>query len=146
MTRTEALYIILLLLLICSCNTGIIQEEEVFNFDTEQVQIVLFHLEQRCKSCTAVEKVTQSLLEEEYTGEINKGELSFVSLNIQSENGRKAAKILKAPGQSLFIVNKDSISDLTGPAFMFANTHPERYRKALRKELENFLDVTDLSD
>jgi hypothetical protein len=102
--------------------------------------VVLFHLQQRCESCNAVEKETKRLLGEEYNEATDSGRLKFISLNIQAENGKKAAALLHASGQSLFVVKGDSVSDLTGSAFVYAGTLPENYRKALRTALDKYLE------
>ena len=104
------------------------------------IQVVLFHMEQRCGSCDAVERETENLLNEEYAEELQSGEVKFISLNYQSEKGKKAARLLQATGQTLYVTKGDSISDLTSQAFMYAQTHPEYYRDALRTELDKYLE------
>lgn len=137
MKKGIIIFMYVILLPVYSCVSGGRNDKVTFIDDADYVQIVLFHLAQRCESCTAVEQETQSLLSNEYTEEIASGEVKFISLNFQSENGKNAARILKASGQTLFVVHGDSVSDLTSSAFMFASTHPERYREALRKALDN---------
>jgi len=122
-----------------SCTTEKQDDSGFFVEDADYIQIVLFHLAQRCESCTAVERETQWLLEEEYREEVLDGRIKFVPLNFQNENGKTAARLLRASGQTLFVVKGDHISDLTSAAFMYANTHPENYQEALRKALNNYL-------
>ena len=131
---------LVLMLLSVSCNPGKQEKDEPFTANQDCIQIVLFHLAQRCESCTAVESETNAILEEEYNDELTGGKIRFLSFDIHSENGKKAALRLKATGQNLFVVKGDSISDLSGPAFLFAHTHPERYHNALVKEIEKYLD------
>lgn len=131
---------ILLLFLNFSCGSGKQDQTAAFETDADCIQIVLFHLAQRCESCVAVELETRSILEQEYGEELESGKVRFLSYDFQSENGRNAASQLKASGQTLFIVKGDSISNLTGPAFLFAHTHPERYRDALTRELDKYLE------
>ena len=132
---------IISLVLLCgnSCTTGKQKDSGIFVEDAEYIQIVLFHLAQRCESCTAVEEETQWLLEEEYREEVLAGRIKFVPLNFQNENGKNAARLLRASGQTLYVVRGDSISDLTSAAFMYASTHPEHYLEALREVLDNYL-------
>ena len=108
--------------------------------DAGYIQIVLFHMEQRCESCDAVELETLKLLDEEYAEALNAGKIKFVPLNYQSEHGKKAAGILRASGQTLYVVKGDSISNLTSAAFMYAHTHPNIYIEALRKEIDKYLE------
>lgn len=130
----------LIFLLFVSCGSAQKENEEAFQADADYIQIVMFHLEQRCESCNAVELQTLALLEEEYDEEVASGKVKFIPLGFQSDNGRKTAELLRASGQTLYVVKGDSISDLTSAAFMFALTHPERYRTALKKELDLFLE------
>lgn len=131
--------IFLFTLLVMSCRTGTGGEEGIFHPDEAYVQIVLFHLAQRCESCMAVENETIRLLEEEYWDAYATGEVKFVPLDYQSDNGKQASKLLRASGQMLFVIKGDSISNLTSPAFMYASTHPEYYREALRTALDKYL-------
>ena len=123
-----------------SCRTGDQNDTGIYVADADYIQIILFHLERRCESCNAVEEETQRLLEEEYNEEVLSGELRFIPLNFQSENGKKAAGLLGASGQTLFVVKGDSIEDLTSAAFMYASTHPEYYHEALSLALEKYLE------
>lgn len=123
-----------------SCRSGSQEEGVTFVPDADHIQVVLFHLAQRCGSCNAVEAETMLLLEEEYEEEVNSGKVRFVPLNFQSDNGKKAAQLLQASGQTLFVVMGDSITDLTSAAFMFGPTLPERYRNALRETLDKYLE------
>ena len=130
----------IILIPVNSCLTGDQNDTGIFVADADYIQIVLFHLERRCESCNAVEEETLCLLEEEYGEEILSGELRFISLNFQTEKGKKAAGLLGASGQTLFVVKGDSIEDLTSPAFMYASTHPEYYHKALSLALDKYLE------
>jgi hypothetical protein len=130
---------ILLLLLIFSCNTEIKEKAKKYEKNPDVIQIVMFHLSQRCESCNALEKETMTILEKAYRKELTKEDIRFLSFDIRSENGKAAAKQLNASGLSLFIVKGDSISDLTSSAFLLAHTQPERYHAILSNELKKFL-------
>jgi len=140
MKKGFILLIWIVLIPVNSCRTGDRHATGIFVADANYVQIVMFHLEQRCESCNAVEQETMCLLEEEYSEEILSGKVRFIPLNFQSENGKKAAGLLRASGQTLFVVKGDSITDLTSAAFMYASTHPEYYHEALRKALNKNLE------
>lgn len=123
-----------------ACRTGDRDESGIFVENADYIQIVLFHLTQRCESCNAVERETEWLLKQEYGEELLSGKVKFVSLNYQTEGGKKAAGLLQASGQTLFVIKGDSLSNLTSAAFMYASTHPEIYLEALRKELDQYLE------
>jgi len=130
---------LLALLIGSACRSGNSTDKDAFVAEAEYVQIVLFHLAHRCESCNAVEYETEWLLEQEYGEDVLSGNIKFVPLNFQDENAKKAARLLQASGQSLYVIKGDSITDLTSAAFMYASTHPEYYRDALRKALDQYL-------
>lgn len=132
--------ILILLLAFFSCRSGEKDNSGVFVQDADYIQIVLFHLAQRCESCNAVERETIALLENDYGEAVASGKVKFISLSVQSENGKKATRILQAAGQSLFVVYEDSVADLTGSAFLYASIRPEIYRDELRKALDTVLE------
>ena len=134
-----AMFICLLFLCLFSCQPGNKDNSGVYVQDADYLQIVLFHLAQRCESCNAVEEETLLILEKEYGNELRAGKVKFISLNFQSQDGKEAASLLKASGQTLMLVRGDSITDLTSAAFMFASTRPDTYRQALREALDNAL-------
>jgi hypothetical protein len=83
------LLISLVLLAGNACRSGNTTDKHIFVADAEYVQIVLFHLAQRCESCNAVELETNWLLEEEYREEVLAGKIKYVSLNFRDENAKR---------------------------------------------------------
>ena len=137
----KGMFLLVLLVLLAgnACRSGSQDVQDLYVADADHVQIVLFHLAQRCESCNAVERETEWLLEQEYREEVLSGNIKFVALNFRDENAKKAARLLQASGQTLYVIKGDSIEDLTSAAFMYASTHPEYYRDALRKALDQYL-------
>ena len=133
------LFSMFLLLMAVSCSPGGQDENVIFEDNPDCIYVIMFHLAQRCESCKAVETETRAILEKGYKDEMDAGEMRFLLFDILSDSGKKAARQLMASGQTLYIVKGDSISDLTGSAFLFAQTHPERYHKALKQELDKDL-------
>ena len=140
MNKALAIVTGLLILSLVSCREKGQTADETYVPGADYIQIVLFHLAQRCESCNAVEYETEQLLEDEYSDEVDAGKIRFVPLNFQSEHGKQAAGLLKATGQTLFVVKGDHVEDLTSPAFMYASTRPEYYREELREALDTFLE------
>lgn len=130
---------ILLMLFTVSCSTGIKEKQVEYEKNPDNIQIVLFHLSQRCESCNAVESETIAFLEQKYSKEMTSGEIRFLSFDLFSENGKSAAKQLNAYGLNLFIVKGDSILDLTSSAFLLAQTQPANFTTILSNELKKFL-------
>ena len=93
----------LLIFSVYSCRDGNRNETGTFVADADYIQIVLFHLAQRCESCNAVEHETILLLENEYGEEVASGKVKFIPLNFQSENGKKAAELLVPLGRPFLL-------------------------------------------
>ena len=78
----------IILIAVNSCGTGGQGESGTFVPDADYIQIVLFHLAQRCESCNAVEQETRDLLELEFREEVLAEKIKFISLDFQTENGK----------------------------------------------------------
>ena len=126
----------LLFFLALSCKRGTGENTGNFNPDAGNIQVVLFHLPQRCASCDAVETETRKVLNLYFREDVEMGKISFVSMSFRDRKGREAARMLGASGQALLVVSPDTTVDLTVDGFMHAGTHPERFRDTLRKELK----------
>ncbi|MEX0987133.1 MAG: nitrophenyl compound nitroreductase subunit ArsF family protein [Bacteroidales bacterium] len=117
-----------------SCGNN--QQSDLFDPDSDNIQLVLFHLETSCASCDAVKNETLAVMENSFPEEVNAGEIRFVAMNFSDKGGREAAELLRATGQSFYIVKGETVVNLTSDAFMFANTHPQRFRDTLKNEIQ----------
>ncbi len=135
----EKLIVFLLFLLMYCCGPAEGGNNVSFEKDPDSIYVILFHLPQRCEYCDAVEMETRAVLAKDYKDRLDSGEIKFLQFDILSENGKKAAKYLRATGQNLYIVKGDSIADLSGPAFIFAHERPEKYHTILKQDLDKYL-------
>ena len=101
----------------------------------EKVEVYYFHNTRRCTTCQAVESVTKNSLEELYPEQMKKGEIAFVSLNIEDDANEALARKLKVSGQTLLILKDGKKKDLTNDAFMYARTNPEKLKEKIQKAI-----------
>ena len=106
---------------------------------SEDVQIYYFHNTKRCATCNAVENETRVALEMFYKDKVEAGEVAFVSLNLEEDEGVEMARALQISGQTLLIVKGENQVNLTNDGFMNARTNPEKFHEILKTQIDNLL-------
>ena len=102
---------------------------------TDKIEVYYFHNTRRCATCNAVEDVTKSTLEESYPEQMQKGVITFQSLNIEEDANEPLARELHVSGQTLLFVKNGKKKDLTNDAFMYARTNPEKLKEKIQKTI-----------
>ena len=123
------------------CHSGTRQTEKIDEGYVEKGKVVVyyFHRNIRCVACRDIEYGAQKTLEEDYAGQQEKGLLSFRSVNLDDKRNEGLARRIHVNGQALVVVDHDRKKDLTNTAFLYATTHPEKYRAALKKAIDEML-------
>lgn len=98
----------------------------------QQLEVIQFHSEHRCKTCNNIEDLAKSVV-----GKNSK--LKFRLINVDDKKNANMAAQFEAAGTALFIYNPKTgkMKDLTDFAFMNAGS-PDKFRSGLRKEIEKF--------
>ncbi|HYQ55917.1 MAG TPA: nitrophenyl compound nitroreductase subunit ArsF family protein [Draconibacterium sp.] len=104
--------------------------------DSAKKEILYFHNTRKCATCKAIEAETKKVLNENFSTEVNKGEIVFSEYNAEDKSNKEMVKELGVTGTSLIIVEGDKKTDLTSKGFMYAVKQPEKLRKAIIKALE----------
>jgi hypothetical protein len=132
-------YVFACLLFIGSAYTVQAQDNQPTNetqeISNEKIEVYYFHNTRRCATCQAIESVTKSSLEELYPEQFKKGEVTFVSLNIEDDANEDLVNDLKISGQTLLIVKDGKKKDLTNDAFMYARSNPEKLKDKIQKAI-----------
>ncbi len=105
----------------------------------EKVEVIYFHLTRRCVTCQAVEKVASEAVHELYTAELDKGMITFRSLNIEEKSSEADAERVKATGQCLLVVSGDKRFDLTSEGFLNARNSPEKFKEVIKNTVDPLL-------
>lgn len=100
--------------------------------DVKATQVVYFHNERRCATCMAVEEVTKDVI-----AQLDSTTISFNSYELGDSATTMMVKDLKIAGQTLLIISKDTIIDLTNSAFMNARVNPDQFKADLKSALDN---------
>jgi hypothetical protein len=96
------------------------------------LEVIQFHLEHRCYSCTAMEEYSKETLKS-YPG------VPFRIYNVEDKKNEQLAKQFKATGTSLFLYNPQTgrKKDLTAGAFLSVG-NKEKFIKELKKNIDDF--------
>ena len=104
------------------------------------IEAYYFHYSHRCATCLAVEDVTVNSLKELYPSMMKDEDITFLSVDMDTEEGEEFAKIMKVSGQTLIITTKDSRVDLTNEAFMYARSNPVKLREKIKATVDKMLE------
>jgi hypothetical protein len=112
------------------------------NENAAKIEVLDFHTTHRCQTCLKIEDNTTKLLNESFKDEMEKGLITFKTVNIDEEENYELAERFEAAGTSLFLnVIKDGKEhhiDLTNFAFMKAFDE-EEFASELKQKIEEQL-------
>lgn len=132
-------FILLLAVTLSSCNAQSPNDRNSDVADNVELQVYYFHFTKRCATCNAVENETMAALEMFYADQVKLGNIAFVSLNLEEEDGEKMAEQLKVSGQTLLLVKGDQMVNLTNEGFINARTNSGKFHEILRSNIDNML-------
>jgi len=109
------------------------------------VQVIDFHSTHRCMTCNAIENKTKATLNTYFKQEMDGGQITFQTVNVDDEINADIAEEFEAAGTALFLnVLKDGKStkiDLTEFAFMNATNDDNSFEQGLKKEVQKALNL-----
>jgi hypothetical protein len=103
----------------------------------KEVNIYYFHNTRRCATCSAIEKVAQETIDKHFADRKKAGTITFQSLNIEKEEGKKVGDKIGVTEQSLVLTNGSKTMDLTNQAFMYARSKPEKLQSTIKAAVKN---------
>ena len=131
--------LVILVFSLLSCNAQRVEDSKSATLVGEGIQVYYFHNTKRCVTCLAVENETKMILEAYYGDKMKTGDIEFLALNLEEENGKETAKTLKVAGQTLLLVKGDTQVNLTNEGFMNARTNPEKFHEILKEHIDKLL-------
>jgi hypothetical protein len=139
MKAIKFMFLLIMAVSISACNAQTTQDQSSSVANTEELQVYYFHFTKRCATCNAVENEAKVALEMFYSDQLEKGNIAFTSLNLEEEDGKKMAETLKVSGQSLLLVKRDQMVNLTNEGFMNARTKPDKFHEILKSNIDKLL-------
>lgn len=105
--------------------------------EKEGVNILYFHGEHHCKTCEAIEKNTQIVINQYFTQEVSEGKLSFQIIDFSKSENEAIADSYQIAWDALLIVSKQGeqkeVIDLTNFAVTHALGQPQQFQKHLQE-------------
>jgi len=139
MKAFKSIFLLLMAVALSACNAQPSNEQESVAGDSEELQVYYFHFTKRCATCNAIENETKITLELYYADQVKGGDVTFTSLNLDEEDGKKMAEQLKVSGQTLLLVRGDQVVNLTNEGFMNARTNSSKFHEILKSNIDQML-------
>jgi len=118
-------------------------KKNVQQSNSNKIEVIDFHSTHRCMTCNAIEANTKYTLKTYFSSEMEKGIITFQSVNVDKKVNFAKAEKFQASGTSLFlnviIDGNETIVDLTEFAFRKGRDQ-EAFSKELASQLDNQLD------
>ena len=136
-----ALITFFLLLTPFSAIDGVSQENTAAKVkQSNPVEVYYFHLSRRCMTCQTVEKVAEEAVKENFSKELERGDVVFKSVNLEEKANKDLMKKLKVSGQSLLIVDGKEKVDITDKGFLYAVNEPQKLKSEIKSQIGKFLN------
>lgn len=110
-------------------------QADSFSKNKKEILVYYFHTSRRCKTCLSIERVSKTVVEEQYAKDKT---VTFRSVNIEESENEALAEKYEIGGSALLIVCGDNSRDLTGKAFQYGLSDPGKLQ-ALIIETINIL-------
>jgi len=95
---------------------------------TKNVEVYYFHGTRRCVTCIAVGEVSSALVENKYKDNPN---VKFIEINIDEAGNEELIEKFQVSGSGLYVYNGKDIENITGFAFQYARTKPDKLKNKL---------------
>lgn len=105
----------------------------------KKVEVYYFHFTRRCMTCQNVENVSKKAVETQYPEKVKKGEITFISVNLDEKEGESIGVKYKIEGQTLIVISGANKIDLTDKGFLYANNSPEKLEAEIKKAVDSLL-------
>ena len=141
----NVLLIMLSLFLVTACgnggqkkaqNTDAATETKTAVADANTVYVYYFHGKQRCKTCIAVEKVTQQTVDSLFASE---PKVNFLVVLTEDKANKALVEKYEIGWNSLIIAKGDNFVNITEEAFATAIKEPNTLVELIKKEVSSRL-------
>jgi hypothetical protein len=105
--------------------------------EVKAVQVMYFHGERRCATCTAIEKVAKNTVKDQYAGNAR---VVFRSLNHEDKKNKALVEKYEIAGSSLVIQGPGKeFKDLTAECFQYARNDPGKLQSLVISTVDGYL-------
>lgn len=108
------------------------------------VEVIYFHGKKRCATCNAIEKLSQEVVNEQFSSQVADGTVVFKIVDITTKEGEALAEHFEVAWSSLFINKiegrKEQVNNMTKFAFANALNNPEEFKNGLTEKINSLLN------
>ncbi len=125
-----------ILALICVCNFCFSQTSQ----SPAKINVYFFHGTHRCTGCVNAEKSAVTVLNALYKDMLDKGTITFTSVNIEEEANKPLAEKYEVAWNALLFVKSNGSEkiDLTQQAFAYGSS-PDELKPIVKKTVDSML-------
>ena len=109
----------------------------------DHVEVMYFHVKQRCATCMAIEKYAREVVEKDFANEKKKGKVVFKIVDISTDEGEKIAKKYRVTWSSLFVngwkAGKEKRNDMTQFAFKNARKNSDEFKRGVSGKIKELM-------
>lgn len=141
-TLTSFLILLFITINIAACGNNSVDKNTTKNdntLKTQKIEVYYFHNTRRCATCNAVEDVTKAALKEFYSEQTENDQIVFQSLDLGEGTSKSLIEKYEVSGPTLLFISGEKIVNLTNEGFMYARSKPEKFKKEIKKTVDQFL-------
>lgn len=136
MKTIMSLLFIIVALLGCNNPENAVVQSAVENGNLE---VLYFHGKQRCVTCNAIESLTNEVLRESFSYQLDSGEIIMRVIDISKKENEAVADKYEVTWSSLILVKGDTIRNMTELGFSYAKNSPDIFKERLKVEINELL-------
>ena len=136
MRKLFIISLVLLTLVITSCNAQTNQKPVQTVSKNGDIEVYYFHMTTRCITCKTVEAEARKNVEMLYAGQVKAGKISFTALNLEEATGKAVGEKLGVNSQTLLIVKGDQKINITNEGFLYAVSQPQKFTEVMKSKID----------
>jgi hypothetical protein len=136
MRKLFLISIVLITLVIISCNYRTEPIPVVSVAKSGNVEVYYFHTSIRCVTCKTVEAEARKNIEMLYADKVKSCNISFTALNLEEATGKSMGEKLGVNGQTLLIVSGDQKINITNEGFLYAVSQPQKFTEVMKSKID----------
>ena len=136
MRKLFLISIVLLTLVITSCNAQTNQKPVQTVSKNGDIEVYYFHMTTRCITCKTVEAEARKNVEMLYADQVKSGKISFTALNLEEATGKAVGEKLGVNSQTLLIVKGDQKINITNEGFLYAVSQPQKFTEVMKSKID----------
>lgn len=146
----RTMLMVIIFSVITSCSAQNRKDSKKESSDSDYVEVIYFYGKKRCATCNAIEKLSQEVVNEQFSQQLADSTVVFRAIDLSTKEGEEIADYFEVAWSSLFINKvkgkKEDINNMTKFAFATALNNPEEFKKGVADKINSLLVSSTSSD